>query len=324
MEAALPKVSVIIPTYNRQDFILEAINSVLSQDFLDFELIIVDDGSTDETSSRIATIQDPRLSYILQDNQGRSHARNRALEVARGQYIAFLDSDDAYLSDKLDIQVSYMDANPSVGMIYTSARCIDENGHELTERYIASVSGRIYRHIAFFRPVTITLPTVMIRRDLFAQVGGFDENMSRFEDTDMWRRLSKATDIYAMAAETCLLRTHSENSLSSQNPTVIMSSIDYYAGKIKREDTELSPWEARKGLGGLYLYYGRAFMTVPGWEDMGRKMLSVAFAYWPPYVFFHAVALTRSRFLSLVRFYYPELWKLAYICYRRIKSPWKR
>lgn len=293
----MPKVSVIMPTYNRQQFLLQAVGSVLSQGFVDFELIVVDDGSTDETASLISAVRDSRLTYIRQDNRGRSYARNRALDIARGQYIAFLDSDDAYLPDKLAIQVSYMDDNPSVGMIYTSARCIDENGHELTERYAAVVSGRIYKHIAFFRPVTITLPTVMVRRELFARTGNFDENMSRFEDTDMWRRLSKETDIHALPTETCLLRTHGDNSLFAQNPEAIISSIDYYANKIKREDAELGSWEARNGLGRLYLYYGRAFMTVPGWGAFGRRMLAIAFGYWPPYIAFYALAVTRERLL---------------------------
>lgn len=281
----MPKVSIILPTYNRERFVGEAIESVLAQNFTDFELIVVDDGSTDQTASRVTQIGDPRLIYVFQKNKGRSNARNRALSIARGDYIAFLDSDDAYLPGKLALQIAYMDDHPSVGMIYTSARCIDEDGNEVDARYIASVSGRIYTQIAFFKPVTITLPTVMVRTDLFAHVGGFDERMHRFEDTDMWRRLSKVTDIHALPTETCRLRTHRENHLKSQDPNEIASAIEYYAAKIRREDTDIPQREIRKGLASLYVYYGYAFLSVPSYATVGGRLLWRAVELWPPIVF---------------------------------------
>lgn len=104
-----PRVSVVIPTYNRAQFIASAIESVLTQTFGDFELIVVDDGSTDRTSEIVTSISDPRLVFVRQDNAGRSTARNRALALAKGAYIAFLDSDDLYLPGKLALQIQYMD-----------------------------------------------------------------------------------------------------------------------------------------------------------------------------------------------------------------------
>lgn len=278
----MPRVSVIIPTYNRAQFISSAIGSVLSQTYRDFELIVVDDGSTDGTDKVVAAFDDPRLIYLPQANRGRSNARNKALASARGDYIAFLDSDDLYLPGKLALQVEYMDEHPEAGMIYTSARCIDEHGGDLPMRYEATKSGRIYKHIAFFLPVTITLPTVMVRRELFSEVGGFDEAMSRFEDTDMWRRLSKATDIHAIDVETCELRTHQSNSLEFQDPDQIISSVEYYAQKLIKEDSEMLGLGIRRGLGRLYAYYGGAFMMVSGWEARSLRMLGKAFYYWPP------------------------------------------
>lgn len=277
-----PCVSVIIPTYNRAHFLVEAVTSVLTQDFSDFEVIVVDDGSTDHTAAVMLQFNDPRVVLVRQENHGRSQARNRALEMARGRYIAFLDSDDLYMPGKLALQIDYLDLNPEVGMVYTSAYCIDYSGRPLDERYIASVSGKIYDSIAFFRPVTITLPTVMVRRELFSRTGGFDEKMHRFEDTDMWRRISKLVRIDAMPAFTCRLRTHAENSLATQNPEQIMLALNYYVNKIMAEDASMGALTLRRGIGRLYYYYGRAFMTVPEWRTMGRGLLATSYGYWFP------------------------------------------
>ncbi|MFC6283196.1 MULTISPECIES: glycosyltransferase family 2 protein [Polaromonas] len=276
-----PCISVIVPTYNRANFIGDAIASVLSQSFSDFEVIVVDDGSTDQTGAIVAGFDDPRVIYVHQSNRGRSSARNHALSLARGRYLAFLDSDDMYMPGKLMLQVDYMDAHPDVGMIYTSAHCVDYSGNPLNENYIASVSGRIYKSIAFFRPVTITLPTVMARRELFEKVGGFDEKMHRFEDTDMWRRISKVTRIDALPVFTCRLRTHAENSLIAQDPVQLVAALEYYVDKIMVEDTSVSMLTRKRGIGHLYDYYGRAFLTVPEWKDAGWRLIKTAYQYWP-------------------------------------------
>ncbi len=117
---AAPRVSIIIPTYNRANFIGEAVASALGQDYQDIEVIVIDDGSTDETEDILATFRDHRLICVRQDNAGRSRARNRAIAMARGEYITFLDSDDYYLPSKVGTQVAFLDANPEFGMAYMS------------------------------------------------------------------------------------------------------------------------------------------------------------------------------------------------------------
>ena len=116
-----PKVSVIIPTYNRNKLVLDAIDSVLEQTFQNFEIIIVDDGSTDNTKTHIDSYQkkDTRIKYIFQENQGVSIARNTGLEAAQGEYIAFLDSDDRFLIDKLERQVFILENHHDIGLIYS-------------------------------------------------------------------------------------------------------------------------------------------------------------------------------------------------------------
>jgi glycosyltransferase involved in cell wall biosynthesis len=273
------RVSVIIPTYNRAHYIGESIRSVLSQTYTDLEIIVVDDGSTDDTAAVIANFNDKRLRYIQQENLGRSKARNHGLSVARGHYITFLDSDDVYLPEKIELQVTYLKRHPGTAMVYTSAYCMNDAGVALPHRYEASVSGMIYEHIAFFMPVTITLPTVMTYRDVLDRVGGFDEQMHRFEDTDMWRRISKSYRIDAMPEYTCNLRTHSDNALVSQNPAQIISALEYYAKKILREDTEISLITRRRGLAALYRYYGYALIAVPAFYLDGKRLLRTAYRY---------------------------------------------
>lgn len=276
-----PKVSVIIPTYNREKFIGEAIQSVLDQTFQDFEVIVVDDGSTDRTGDVVQAFASEKVQYVYQSNRGRSNARNHALGLAKGRYIAFLDSDDLYLPDKLALQVDYMDSHPEIGMVYTSAYCIDENGVRTKDEYEATVSGWVYEHIAFFVPVTITLPTVMVRKEVFDKVGEFDEAMERFEDTDMWRRISKHYQINALHERTCLLRTHIDNALAAQDPSQISGALDYYVKKIGREDSDVGIILRRKGIARLYGYYGAAMMSNQQWRARGYSLLLKGMLSWP-------------------------------------------
>ncbi|MBY2909010.1 glycosyltransferase family 2 protein [Rhizobium leguminosarum] len=279
---ANPAISIIIPTYNRSAFIGEAIDSVLQQTFGDFELIVIDDGSTDETGEIVGGFEDSRLIFIQQENAGRSAARNRAIAMARGKYIAFLDSDDTYLRDKLERQVDFMERHPGIGMMYTSAKCIDADGNILKNHiYVAAASGQIYRQVAFFRPVTITLPTVMLRREVLDTVGGFDEKMERFEDTDLWRRISKRYEVGALAYPTCLLRTHDDNTLRTQNPVKIANAIEYYVDKIFQEDADMDSDFLTEGASRLYEYYGLAFMTVPAWRRQGLALLRKSVEFSP-------------------------------------------
>ena len=277
----MPTVSVIIPTYNRARYIGDSIRSVLLQTYADIEIIVVDDGSIDDTAKVIEAISDPRLFYLRQKNCGRSKARNHALSVARGKYITFLDSDDLYLPNKIELQVDYLIRHPGTGMVYTSAYCVDDVGELLPHKYEATVSGLIYEQIAFFMPVTITLPTVMTYREVLEYVGGFDEQMHRFEDTDMWRRISKSYRIDAMQVYTCKLRTHDDNSLVNQDPNQIASAIEYYAKKIIRDDVDISLAMRKRGLAALYRYYGYALMTVPHFSSIGKKLMRSAYRYDP-------------------------------------------
>jgi len=295
-----PLVSVIIPTYNRAHLIGDSIRSVLGQTFTDLELIVVDDGSTDDTETIVMSFSDTRLRYICQPNRGRSNARNHALSLATGKYIAFLDSDDLYLPDKIQKQVNYLRSHPGTGMVYTSAHCIDEQGEMLVDKYEASASGLIYESIAFFLPVTIILPTVMTYKTVIDEIGGFDEKMHRFEDTDMWRRISKYCRIDGIQEYTCLLRTHNDNLLINQDPNMIIVALGYYSAKIFNEDTEINIEVRQRGLAELYRYYGDAFLSVSKFSVKGRELLKISKVYNSSRSRLFASDLTLRSFLQIL------------------------
>jgi glycosyltransferase involved in cell wall biosynthesis len=268
-----PHVSIILPTYNRAEFIVESVNSVLYQNYSNFELIVIDDGSTDETANILQTIAHPNLKIITQVNGGRSRARNAGLNLAMGEYIAFQDSDDVYLPRKLERQVAFLENFQEYGAVYTSAECIGETGESLNFTYRASISGQIYSSIAFFRPVTITLPTVMVRRSVLEEVGFFDEALERFEDTDLWRRIAKNHLFGAIEDVTCKIRTHPKNSLLVQDPKTIAATIRYYVSKVFSEDSEIRPDILNAGARRLCEHYGISMANVSAFSSIGQILL---------------------------------------------------
>ncbi len=128
----MPKVSVIIATYNRTHFVCEAIESVLNQTFPDFEIIVIDDGSIDNTKQVLEKYAS-RIQYIFQENKGRAEARNTGIKNAKCEYIAFLDDDDIWLPNKLEKQVIFLDSHPDIELVYTFTEVINEQGRLLEE-----------------------------------------------------------------------------------------------------------------------------------------------------------------------------------------------
>lgn len=185
-----PEVSVIIPTYNRRAMLLEAIDSVLAQSTPAFELIVIDDGSTDGTSEndhlrRLAETIRIRIDRI--DHRGPAAARNRGAAIARAPLIAFLDSDDLWSPTKLERQLAFMRDNPGCAISQTNEIWIRNGqrvnpGHRHRKR-----AGDIF--IDSLRTCLIAMSSVMIRTDLFRSSGGFDEHMTAAEDYDLWLRI---------------------------------------------------------------------------------------------------------------------------------------
>ncbi len=193
----MPTVSVIIPTFNCAQFLPFAIDSVLKQTYPDFEMIIVDDGSTDNTPEIIKPylVNHPsKIKYIWQPNKGLAIARNTAINNSTGEYIALLDADDAWLPDKLELQVKILNEKNETGLIHSNITYISEKGGILSSppRNPQILSGNIFTDI-FLRKENIACPTVLFKRKCINEVGLFDENLTRLgcEDRDLWLRILK-------------------------------------------------------------------------------------------------------------------------------------
>jgi glycosyltransferase involved in cell wall biosynthesis len=180
-------ISVIIPTYNRAVFLPEAIASVLAQTYNDFELLVVDDGSTDNTADLLAGYGD-RLRYLRQPNRGPAAARNHGIRAARYDLLAFLDSDDRFVPNKLAIQAEAMQTNPSLLISHTEEIWY-RNGVHLNQKNIhRKAGGNLFERCLAL--CVVGMSTVMARRQLFEQVGMFDEDLPCCEDYDLWLRVS--------------------------------------------------------------------------------------------------------------------------------------
>lgn len=230
----MPKVSVIIPTYNRSSLISAAIGSVLSQTYIDYELLVIDDGSTDATAEIVRGIQSDKLRYVYQENLGRSAARNHGIRLAEGEYIAFLDSDDLFTPTKLAEQVRFLDNNADYGLVYSYAMTVDENGNHLQECYYeGNLSGYIYPQMLFLKNNVITTPTVMVRAQILAETGGFDETMDICEDLDLWCRIARRHNVMQLQQHLAIIGIRSTEVLN------VIESITarkrYYKNAIDRD-----------------------------------------------------------------------------------------
>lgn len=181
-------VSVIVPTYNTLTYLPDAIDSILKQTFEDFEIILVNDGSTDRTDQWAKKLTDPRIRYIYQENQGLSAARNTGIDLAQGRYVALLDADDLWEPTKLEKQVAYLEANPEVGMVHSWVSFMDEQGRSTGRIWKTYAEGMALSQLLHRNDVAVL--SVLVRRECFAKVGAFDPSLRSLEDWDMWLRLA--------------------------------------------------------------------------------------------------------------------------------------
>lgn len=210
----MPRASAIITTFNRRDFLLEAVDSVLGQTYRDFELIVVDDGSTDGTGETLKIYGD-KLIYAYQNNQGVSAARNRGIELARGEFIAFLDSDDLWLPKKLQIQIAFMEQHPEAQTCYTDEIWVRRGVRVNPKKRHAKHSGWIYPYCL---PLCIISPSsALMRKNLFSLVGTFDLRLPVCEDYDLWLRVAPRFPIFLMPQKLTVKRGGHPDQLSQHS-----------------------------------------------------------------------------------------------------------
>ena len=190
-----PLVSIVIPTYNREDFIEEAVDSVISQTYKNWELFIVDDGSTDNTEGVVKKyLTDSRVSYHKKENGGQSSGRNFGYKISSGEFIAFLDSDNYWHAERLEKSVNAANDNPDCGVIYADNITVDEQGNEMHRDIMRRYSGDITAKLMYDNFVTIN--TSMIKRECIEVMGLLDESFRRAPDYEFWLRLSTKYKFY--------------------------------------------------------------------------------------------------------------------------------
>ncbi|MDD3296623.1 MAG: glycosyltransferase [Candidatus Omnitrophica bacterium] len=186
----MKKLSIIIPAYNNADLTVKAVESVLNQTYKNIEIIVVDDGSTDNTRE-ILQPYSKRIKYIYKKNGGACSARNLGISAANGEYIGFLDCDDIYLPRKAERSVKFLDEHPDYGFVYTAAYYIDENEKILRKfsHYLSRKTGWINKKLLLRNYICSS--TAVIRKSSFEKTGVFDESIFTPADWDMWLRLSE-------------------------------------------------------------------------------------------------------------------------------------
>ena len=209
----MPQVSVIIPTRNRAHLLSEAIESVLKQTFRDFELIVVDDGSTDHTTAVVSGYHDRRIHYYRQESLERGAARNRGVALSQGEYITFLDDDDWYMPRKLEVQAQQLNRDPDVGMVISGWDRVNEAGMLVrSERPWLHHPQPMLKDWLFAAMAHVA--AVLIRRSWFERVGGFDHSLAAAEDTHLWFKLAQAGCPFGWVKEMVFKqRLHGSNSV---------------------------------------------------------------------------------------------------------------
>ena len=219
------KVSVIIPTYNSAHFIIEAVDSVLAQTFTDFEVLVIDDGSKDNTKEVLTEKYGNSIQYFYKENGGVSKARNFGIEKAKGKYVAFLDSDDAWIPEKLEKQIAALEKISENKACYSSFYLCDENLNpgeiNRSERKADALTD-----LLLIGNVVATPSTVIAEKELFQQVGGFDYELSQCADWEMWIRLATKTEFIYIDEPLLKYRIHganmSKNAALLENDTILL------------------------------------------------------------------------------------------------------
>jgi glycosyltransferase involved in cell wall biosynthesis len=240
-----PAVSIVLPTYNRLPLLRKTIASVVEQTFGDWELIVADDGSTDDTRDYLEAIDDPRVRPLWMEHRGDlTSARSAGLKHARSKWVAFIDSDDLWLPGKLELQLRRLAAQPECRWSYTGYSLIDAAGTPLPERsdlLPRPVSGHILEPLLRFK-LSTPLPTMLVQRSLIEEIGGFDETIPIHSDYDFALRLAARSEVLALPDILTLVREHPDRT------TARLRLAELYADQelvFRKAATTTTDWRIR-------------------------------------------------------------------------------
>lgn len=213
-----PLISVIIPAYNKGDIIKETIDSALAQTYSNIEVILVDDGSTDNTAVVVKSIKDERLRYYYQPNSGLpAKPRNKGVELSTGEYVAFLDHDDLWMKDKLEKQMSIIEKDPKIALVSTNAYYI-LNENKTNTSFIQGLRSGYFNDKDFLPEIYVILSTTLVRKSAFLNMGGFNESsdLKAIEDYDLWLRIYPKHACYYLSECLIYYRKYSTSTSGSE------------------------------------------------------------------------------------------------------------
>jgi glycosyltransferase involved in cell wall biosynthesis len=269
-----PQVSVIIPTYNHAAYVGQAIQSVLNQDYDAYEIVVVDDGSEDNTSEVVAQFGD-RVRYIWQENRGLPGARNIGIKAARGDFIALLDADDTWLPGFLSATVARLAAEPGLGAVHTGFFFVDERGQRLPQISTETVSDdQMYDRLLdgeFFVPAA-----VVARRECYDQVGLFDEAFRASEDWDIWLRVAREYRFAGIPRPLVNYRMHGNN-MSKDPEHMLHYQLMVVEKHFGSPDGAPEHWpsDRQRAYAAVYRYAAQGFY-LRGDEQQGQRYLRLA------------------------------------------------
>lgn len=269
-------VSIIIPTLNRAFLVSRAINSALNQTYKNFEIIVVDDCSSDETEKIFKKRRDKRVRYIRhRQTKGPGAARNTGIGASSAEYIAFLDSDDEWLPTKLEKQIDFFKKNiMNVGLIYCGVAFIDQNNSKVIEKWMPRYRGYVFEKNLSSNFIVSGSSTVIVQRTALKKAGKFDESLPSCEDWDLWIRISKHCEFDFVPEMLVNCYAHSER--ISTNFDRVIFGLKLLSNKYKKEiDKQRNNIKAQHffHLGNHFCYYGD--------KSLAKKYLIRAFDVYP-------------------------------------------
>ncbi|AFY92664.1 glycosyltransferase family 2 protein [Chamaesiphon minutus] len=308
----MSKVSVVIPAYNALTYLPKTLDSVLQQTYTNFEVLIVNDGSTDEIAAWFTTVKDDRVRLISQANQGLPGARNTGITAAKGAYIAFLDADDLWAPTKLEKQVQCLDAKPEVGLVYAWTLLIDRHGNSTRTVTAAQVEGNVWEKL-LLGDVVGSGSAAMVRRSCFDRVGLFDPELTSIEDCDMWVRIA-ADYPFAVIKEVLVYYRQHPTSMSRDYDKMAQNSRLKIEKKFDRVPFELLYLRPR-AYGHAFLWLAWKIMSDGGAVDRANYYARQAVLHYPQ-LSYSAKFLRLKVVLILIRWFgadsYLRLKKLSY------------
>lgn len=269
---AEPLVSIVTPTYNRSRFLLEAIDSVLAQTYQNFELLIVDDGSVDDTRLVLEQyLQDPRIRYIYQENSGQATARNNGLRHATGEFVCFLDSDDYWRADKLELSLAVFRELPEVSVVHADMIVVDENGVEISRANAQRYSGRITGYL--LRDNCVAMSTTMVRRSCFDKTGGFNRECRRADDYELWLRMSLHCEFHYIRDYLAYYRA-TAGQISGNTDKRLEVNERIIRDFLARHPDAVTWTTKRRGLSHFYIRKANYFLSIRRLQSVIKYMLT--------------------------------------------------